>query len=95
MELQVIWMQYKSTRDSQLRYSAAQVIAQGISAEGGLFVPETLPDLSGQLEELSRLDYRTLAKEIFGCFSRTSRRRRSPPAWRTPTARRNSGAGSL
>ena len=68
MELQVIWMQYKSTRDSQLRYSSAQVIAQGISAEGGLFVPEALPDLSGRLEELSRLDYRTLAKEIFGCF---------------------------
>ncbi len=31
-------MQYKSTRNSKLRLEASQVIAQGISSEGGLFV---------------------------------------------------------
>ena len=35
-------MRYKSTRNSQLRLEASQVIAQGISEEGGLFVPESL-----------------------------------------------------
>ena len=36
-------MQYKSTRDSSLRLNAAEVITAGISGDGGLFVPETLP----------------------------------------------------
>ena len=39
-------MMYNSTRDSQVSVSAAQAIAQGISREGGLFVPETLPELT-------------------------------------------------
>lgn len=61
-------MQYKSTRDSDLRYSASQVISQGISTEGGLFVPETLPDLSPEFPLLQELDYRGLAKKIFSYF---------------------------
>lgn len=32
-------MQYTSTRDKSIRVSAATAIAQGISEEGGLFVP--------------------------------------------------------
>ena len=39
-------MQYNSTRDSGVSVSAAQAIAQGISHEGGLFVPETLPAIT-------------------------------------------------
>ena len=61
-------MLYKSTRNSQLRLKASQVIAQGISDEGGLFVPETFPDLSGELPELAKLDYPALAKALFGKF---------------------------
>ncbi len=36
-------MMYQSTRDHRVKVSAAQAIAQGISKEGGLFVPESLP----------------------------------------------------
>ena len=36
-------MLYTSTRDNSIRVSAAQAIAQGISEEGGLFVPVELP----------------------------------------------------
>ena len=36
-------MKYLSTRDAALRKSAAEVIAQGLSREGGLFTPETFP----------------------------------------------------
>lgn len=46
-------MMYKSTRDSRIQVSAAQAIAQGISQEGGLFVPQELPALSK--EELAGL----------------------------------------
>ena len=53
-------MRYKSTRNSQLRLEASQVIAQGISEEGGLFVPETLPDLREELPALAKLEYLSL-----------------------------------
>ena len=61
-------MKYQSTRDSALRFDSAQVIAQGISKEGGLFVPIELPDVRDRLPALLALDYRALAKEIFSTF---------------------------
>lgn len=36
-------MMYNSTRNSQVEVPSAQAIAQGISSEGGLFVPRELP----------------------------------------------------
>ena len=39
-------MMYNSTRNSQVEVPSAQAIAQGISSEGGLFVPRELPSLS-------------------------------------------------
>ena len=38
-------MNYYSTRDDSLRLTASAAILQGISAEGGLFVPETFPQV--------------------------------------------------
>ncbi len=61
-------MQYKSTRNSKLRLEASQVIAQGISSEGGLFVPESLPNVKSDLQRLAKLNYQGLAKEIFRLF---------------------------
>lgn len=61
-------MQYQSTRDSTLRLQASQVIAQGISEEGGLFVPEYLPDLRKEFPDLAQLSYSELAKHIFSHF---------------------------
>ncbi len=61
-------MQYKSTRNSGLRLEASQVIAQGISSEGGLFVPERLPDIRGELSEMAGLGYKELASKIFKLF---------------------------
>lgn len=61
-------MQYKSTRDAGLRLEASQVIAQGISEEGGLFVPVNLPDVRNELSELAQMDYCTLAQALFSRF---------------------------
>ena len=36
-------MRYLSTRDASLSLSAAEAIARGLSREGGLFLPESLP----------------------------------------------------
>lgn len=38
-------MKYISTRDSSIQLSASQAILQGISPEGGLFVPESFPQV--------------------------------------------------
>lgn len=44
-------MNYNSTRNAALQVTAAQAIAQGISEEGGLFVPQSFPkaDLNDML----------------------------------------------
>lgn len=62
-------MYYVSTRDASLRLSAAQAIAQGLSRDGGLFVPETIPQVSMEfIRELCSLDYAQRAARIMGLF---------------------------
>ncbi|MDR0531037.1 MAG: threonine synthase [Oscillospiraceae bacterium] len=62
-------MQYASTRDSGLSVSAAQAVAQGIAADGGLFLPREIPRfVPGELEELTRLDYIGRAERILSKF---------------------------
>ena len=39
-------MFYKSTRNSEVKVSSAQAIAQGISEDGGLFVPSEIPAIT-------------------------------------------------
>ncbi|MDD4698919.1 MAG: threonine synthase [Oscillospiraceae bacterium] len=62
-------MVYKSTRSDNVSVSAAQAIAQGISKDGGLFVPQTTPKLSAtDFENLRKLDYIGRAKYILRNF---------------------------
>ena len=60
-------MHYVSTRDASLRYTAAQAIEQGLSREGGLFLPETLPALP-DLEALTKMTYQQRAVTIMKLF---------------------------
>ena len=51
-------MNYYSTRDHQQIVSAAQAIACGLAPDGGLFVPESLPEVSAQqLQALCGMTY--------------------------------------
>ena len=61
-------LMYRSTRDSENRVTASQAVLQGLSSDGGLFVPETLPVLSKSIEELAKMDYRELAYEVMKLF---------------------------
>ena len=62
-------MNYQCTRNSAEQVSAAQAIAQGISGDGGLFVPENLPQYdSSVLEELRDGTYLQRAERILGDF---------------------------
>ena len=58
-------MNYVSTRNNTVAVSYAFAIAHGISAEGGLYVPESIPKLSGKdFFTLSELDYKGKAEFI-------------------------------
>lgn len=62
-------MYYNSTRDNSAKVTAAQAIVQGISKEGGLFVPESLPALQpSDFEKLKNLDYQGRAEYILKYF---------------------------
>lgn len=58
-------MFYKSTRDSSIKVESAKAITLGISADGGLFVPESFPQIDlDDIEALSQKDYKERAIEI-------------------------------
>lgn len=59
-------MQYHSTREPETYVSASQAIKQGLSPEGGLFVPAEFPKVS--LDELQGLTYPQLASKILQLF---------------------------
>ncbi len=61
-------LMYRSTRDSNNRVTASQAVLQGLSSDGGLFVPEEMPVLSKTFEELSKMDYREVAYEVMKLF---------------------------
>jgi threonine synthase len=62
-------MRYLSTRDRTLQFSAAEAIKQGLSREGGLFLPETLPTLSPEkLAAMENMSYQQRAVEVMGLF---------------------------
>ena len=62
-------MLYTSTQNNNEAVSSAQAIAQGISRDGGLFVPESFPQYDGvTFEALLRLDYRERAKKILSDY---------------------------
>ena len=51
-------MNYRSTRDTSLSLTAAETIARGLSREGGLFVPESVPQIDANfLTQLSAMNY--------------------------------------
>ena len=62
-------MYYKSTRNSAVKVDSAQAIAQGISKDGGLFVPSEIPSISlDDIKALGDMDYRARAKFVFNRF---------------------------
>lgn len=61
-------MLYNSTRNSSIKVSSAEAITQGISSEGGLFVPESIPSVS--LEEIASLGDMSYADRAAYVFSK-------------------------
>ena len=62
-------MQYTSTRDSSVRFTASQAITQGLSADGGLLTPYYIPKLPGNaLDELKDMPYQARAVYVMKQF---------------------------
>ncbi|MBR6361600.1 MAG: threonine synthase, partial [Clostridia bacterium] len=62
-------MKYRSTRDSSVSITSSEAITKGISADGGLFIPEEIPSLP--LDDINALvdeSYIGRAKNILGRF---------------------------
>jgi len=59
---------YKSTRGNENEVKSAEAIARGLSDDGGLFVPTSIPKLTIGLEELNKMDYKELAFTIMKEF---------------------------
>lgn len=62
-------MFYTSTRDKSIKVTASQAIAQGISEEGGLFVPCEMPQFSmDKINSMVKMSYIDRAKTVLKEF---------------------------
>lgn len=62
-------MQYQSTRNSSIAISSSEAIKKGLSEEGGLFVPEKIPQMTpADIEMLKDMKYTERAKVILQKF---------------------------
>ena len=55
---------YRSTRNNNETATASQAILKGLGENGGLFVPDSIPSLDVDLNELAKMDYRQVAYEV-------------------------------
>jgi threonine synthase len=62
-------MRYVSTRGGSPPTGFAEAVAAGLAPDGGLFVPEELPDLSGELGALKGLSYPELCTRFLARFA--------------------------
>ena len=59
---------YSSTRGNGGKVTASQAILKGLSEDGGLFVPDSIPALDKSLKELSEMTYQEVAYEVMKLF---------------------------
>jgi len=62
-------MRFLSTRGQTPSVSFSEAVALGLAPDGGLFLPESLPDLSGRWPGWARLSYPELMFEFFRLFA--------------------------
>ncbi len=61
-------MKYVSTRGQIEPIEFQDAVMMGLADDGGLIIPESIPDVAGRLEAWKSLDYSDLAFEIFRLF---------------------------
>ena len=62
-------MEYQSTRDKKVQVSSAYAIKTGLAADGGLYVPKQIPQLTlNEIEALAPMSYNERAVNILSRF---------------------------
>ena len=62
-------MFFTSTRDNNVKVTASKAIADGISPDGGLYIPESIPQLSAdEIKALCGVSYIERAKKVLGLY---------------------------
>ncbi len=59
---------YKNTRNASEKVTALQAILNGLAKDGGLYVPEVIPELGLSVEELSSMNYKETAYAVMSKF---------------------------
>lgn len=59
---------YKSTRGKEDAVTASMAILKGLSEDGGLFVPTSVPKLDIPMEKLAQMSYQETAYEVMSRF---------------------------
>ncbi len=59
---------YSSTRDGEKKITASQAILQGLSEDGGLFVPDHIPALECTMKDLAGQTYQETAYQVMKLF---------------------------
>ena len=59
---------YKSTRGKGETVTASMAILKGLSEDGGLFVPTSIPKLDVPVEKLAQMTYQETAYEVMSRF---------------------------
>lgn len=62
-------MRFISTRGGSVQESFRETVATGLAPDGGLYLPEELPDIRPFLAEWESLDYASLAHAFLGLFA--------------------------
>lgn len=55
---------YRSTRNESETATASEAILKGLTSDGGLFVPDQIPELDVSFEDLAEKDYKGVAYEV-------------------------------
>lgn len=61
-------LMYKSTRNAEEKATASQAILKGLAQEGGLFVPEAIPALDIDFDDLAQMTYQETAYAVMSRF---------------------------
>ncbi|TYZ30178.1 threonine synthase [Selenomonas caprae] len=62
-------LKYSSTRGNGVKLDSAQAIIQGLAADGGLFVPDSMPKVDAAfIASLGELSYEERAAKVLGLF---------------------------
>lgn len=62
-------MKYSSTRGNDVAIDSAEAIVKGLAADGGLFVPDSLPQVDASfISSLGELNYEERAAKVLGLF---------------------------